>query len=830
MKKIFTNIAIAILFIGIFIPSSNVNAQQVTNPGPGDIGTCTYPGPNQQPTPNLPYKTCTDGGGTWTANPPSSQTQPTPEQKADDGGWSLSNAFFGGINDFVSGIFYGILMMMSWIVWFAGTLLNYVLDFTIVNMQKNISGLTGINVAWKIIRDLMNIVFIFLLVYEGIKLIIDQGDLKSLKNFIFGVVLASLLINFSLFFTKVLIDASNVVTLGIYTSITGPNGSAINSGLSTPITNALGVSSIYGDKAPPDIFTGRNMGKKLVMLFGSGIVILVSAFAFFAIAIMFIIRFIALVLLMMTSPIAYMGMAIPAMNSYSKEWWESLKGQLLFAPVFMVMILISITLMSSPGFIVEKDFASLMDTSEKPDFSTMGLMLNFTVIIGLIFGSIIVSKKTAASGSKYIGSATKNLTSFAGGAVFGGAARLSRNTLGRFGNSYANNQELLDRAARGDKFARAQLAVANKAATSTFDARGSSAFGKIASGAGMEKDFGKADDSKKQNFRKIREEQIKKDVDDAKKYKPNDAAVDEAKARLNSQEFKDAEEKRARERKEYLESEAYLKSDEKKKETGMEESNRKDAIALRDNDIKIKSSEDSIKKLKEDERNQAEYIKKQMEMGLLNGDELKIQEKKSSEIKEKIRRKEQELELQEMQKKNLAEFIAKREIELKNIAHEKENYMSEEKKKLIALAGGQKTKDDNGKVRKNSEGKIVDQFGNVVNENKVIENSYSQRLEARAKREEAGPAWRWSANIIGTPLSAVIPMKPKTKADRSETARQIRKLKSGKTPEQEAAEAFSKLKKAAEAKGDRTYTTEEESAPGPVAPEAKPAEETPPTA
>ena len=826
MKKIFTNIAIAILFIGIFIPSSNVNAQSPVNPGPGDIGTCTYPGPGLPPTPNIPYKICIDGGGTWTANPPSSQTTPTPEQKADDGSW-WSNAFFGGINSFVNGVFYGILWLMSWIVWFAGTLLNYILDFTIVNMQKNISGLTGINIAWKIIRDLMNIVFIFLLVYEGIKLIIDQGDLKSLKNFIFGVVLASLLINFSLFFTKVLIDASNVVTLVIYTSITGPTNSSINSGLSDPITKALGISSVYGNTAQPDVFSGKTVGPKLVMLFGSGIVILVTAFAFFAVSVMFVIRFVALILLMMTSPIAYMGMAIPAMKSYSKEWWESLKGQLLFAPIFMVMMLISITLMSSDGFIVQKDFAALLTTAEKPDFSTMGLMLNFTIIIGLIFGSIIVSKKTASSGSKYIGSATKNLTSFAGGAMFGGAARFSRNTMGRLGNSMANNQDLLDRAAKGDWSARAQLAVANKAATSTFDVRGSRAFGKIADSAGMEKDFGKADDPKKQNFRKIREEQIKKDVEDAKKYKPSDLAVDEAKAKLNSQEFKDAEARREKERKEYLNSEEYLNSDEKKKEDMMQDSNRRDTIAIRDNDIKIRSAEDRINKLKAEEKKQSDYIKSQKEMGMLPPNEEFIEERKRDQIKEKIKEAARALELQKMEQRNLKEAVAKREKELETIAHNKENFMSDEKRKLIERAGGQKIKTDKkGNPIADADNKYRDQYGNVVEKDNLIKSSYAQRTSDRADREKAGTTYRWSANILGTPLSVAIPMKPKTKADRAEIARQIRKLAEEKSAKDKMVEAAKEMAKAeAEAEAPETQAQ-----PATAATTPAPAEGTPPTA
>lgn len=155
----------------------------------------------------------------------------------------------GFLLSILKGIVLAILWLLSWILWFSGVLLNYVMDYTIVKMSANISALPGINVSWKIIRDLMNVVFIFILVYEGILLIIDKGSLQSVKKFIFGVVMASLLINFSLFFTKVLIDASNIVTTGIYNSIIGPQPPSNKSkmyGLSDPVMESLGLSSIWG--------------------------------------------------------------------------------------------------------------------------------------------------------------------------------------------------------------------------------------------------------------------------------------------------------------------------------------------------------------------------------------------------------------------------------------------------------------------------------------------------------------------------------------------------------------------------------------------------------
>ncbi|KND47993.1 MAG: hypothetical protein AB201_00100 [Parcubacteria bacterium C7867-006] len=680
----------------------------------------------------------------------------------------------------------GILSLMGWILWLSGTLLNAVMKFTIVDLSTRLEGLTGINIAWKIIRDLMNIVFIFVLVYEGIKLILNMGSLNSVKNFIFGVVLASLLINFSLFFTRVLIDGSNVITIGIYNSIVTPpavpNGFVgpiqDNYGLSDKIMSALGLQGIYGDTDLSANFGGgKGVGGILIMGLGSGIIILISSFVFFAVSIMFIIRYLTIIFLLMLSPVAYMGMALPEMKPYAKQWWDSLKGQLLFPPIFMVMMLVILTLMTSPGFITESYFSTLFNSGNSaPSFDTMNLLINFIVIIGLLITALVTAKTWASMGSKHIGNATKSLTAFTGGAIFGGAARVGRNTLGRFGNSVANNQDLLDRAAKGDRMARIQLAAANKAATSTFDTRGSRAFGKIADTAGMGKDFGKADDPKKQNFRKIREEQIKKDVDDAKKYKPNDLVVEEAKAKLNSQEFKDAEDARKREHDAYINSAEYKESPEAKKLEKDKSDNAEDKAKLkelRDKEEKMKAEIENARRVADLQRNDFE---------------------KSSKLKAKIIEDEEKLARQQDVSRKLEENIKSRESDISQYEFEKGNYMSDEKRKLIERAGGQKVKKDKqGKPKADEDGKYRDEFGNVVELDKLIKGAYAQRISDRATREEAGPMWRWSANIVGTPLSAVIPMKPKTKADRSETARQIRKLAEEKSAKDKLAEAAKQM-------------------------------------
>src|SRR5690606_9321466 len=63
------------------------------------------------------------------------------------------------------GLIFAPLTFASWLLYTAGWFLDYVVDYTVVDIAKNINDLTGINIAWSVIRDLINISFIFILLY-----------------------------------------------------------------------------------------------------------------------------------------------------------------------------------------------------------------------------------------------------------------------------------------------------------------------------------------------------------------------------------------------------------------------------------------------------------------------------------------------------------------------------------------------------------------------------------------------------------------------------------------------------------------------------------------
>ena len=75
-----------------------------------------------------------------------------------------------------------------------------------------------IPVAWAIVRDLSNIFFILVLLYIAIRMILNIGGSET-KKMVTMVIIMALLINFSMFFTEVVIDSTNILALVFYNKL-----------------------------------------------------------------------------------------------------------------------------------------------------------------------------------------------------------------------------------------------------------------------------------------------------------------------------------------------------------------------------------------------------------------------------------------------------------------------------------------------------------------------------------------------------------------------------------------------------------------------------------
>jgi hypothetical protein len=378
-----------------------------------------------------------------------------------------------------------VLPIMSLLVYASGMLLNLSIDMSVVNMADSVKS-AGINEIWAVIRDVANMGFIFMLIYTSIMTIFGKGDYqKVIRN----TIIAALLINFSLFLTKAVIDASNLVALFFYNAIS-PGGISTIKGISSSFMDVLGISNLYKGV---DAFEGS---KLVIIGVGGAVIYLITAFSFLAVAALFIIRFVILMLLMVLSPLMFIGSIIPYLKDKADMWWDALVSQSLFGPIYFMLTWVTLKIAQAMFTVGSGDLSSTgksagssigaalvgmgKDGKYVADPDAMGVLLKFIIVIAFMITSLLAAKKMA---EKVGGGITKTALGWAGGATLGLAGRAGRGTIGRLGSNVAESRTLMDRAAKGGfsgKMARLQLAAGKKAATSSFDARaikGAEAFG-----------------------------------------------------------------------------------------------------------------------------------------------------------------------------------------------------------------------------------------------------------------------------------------------------------------------------------------------------------------
>jgi len=125
---------------------------------------------------------------------------------------------------FARAFYYIFFVPTSFLFSLSGQLLDWAMGFTLDSNSYKGSGATFVEQGWKIARDIANIMFIFILLWVGIGTILGNHNVNA-KNTIKNVILVALLLNFSLFFARVVIDASNILG-GVFYNNIGVNDTA----------------------------------------------------------------------------------------------------------------------------------------------------------------------------------------------------------------------------------------------------------------------------------------------------------------------------------------------------------------------------------------------------------------------------------------------------------------------------------------------------------------------------------------------------------------------------------------------------------------------------
>jgi hypothetical protein len=382
--------------------------------------------------------------------------------------------------NFVCSITISVMEAFMYAPVFLSTVAGLVFDFSIwYSLQSGtytkFDGQVGdeglVVTGWKLVRDFTNLVFIFALFVIAFTLILNLDERADGSPFgldpkrtIARVIIMALLVNFSFFIGRTVIDITNLFGLTFYNRISAaPIVNDASSGLSgslggqttgDPATfykNFLGIRSlstnIIGQVNPQQLMLDTGQIKSsgwIIKSYDLGVYVLLYfltilsfffnlflVYIFGSIALLFFARTIGLYLGVIVSPIAFVSWTIPALQKMNfigfDDWAKQFFGLAFMAPVFLFFLYIII------------QFFNVSAVGGGSGYLAIGAEI--VVKIGIIGALLIYARKIAKDLSGKIGEAA--------GSVIAGVVGAAAIGVGGFAAGAAAGEGFFGRIAGG---------------------------------------------------------------------------------------------------------------------------------------------------------------------------------------------------------------------------------------------------------------------------------------------------------------------------------------------------------------------------------------------
>jgi hypothetical protein len=329
--------------------------------------------------------------------------------------------------------------------------INYSLD-----IAKIMKDMPLVTVGWKILLNITNLAYIFILLFVAICMILGLSSYGN-KALIARIILTAVFVNFSLFASKVVVDFSNIAALQFYNLMKSSSSSTTTpTDISEQFMKPLGLLTIFS-KANSSYSGGSAVNairldgtgdwsdywKIAILCILGSIFVITTAFVFLAGAFMFISRTLMLLFLMMFSSLAFAANVLPSTKSHFSEWSNKLVKNAMFAPIFIGLIYILVTALQASNLGKDINFARMILNGDM----TNGF-INFFMVQGAIVGVLLISAKSGVVGGEWAAAAinkrlgVKSLLNYGKNAAIGTTKGVATRTVGRAATALAESNAM----------------------------------------------------------------------------------------------------------------------------------------------------------------------------------------------------------------------------------------------------------------------------------------------------------------------------------------------------------------------------------------------------
>lgn len=325
--------------------------------------------------------------------------------------------------------------LLEFVSWFLYSIL-YVLGKFLELIVFSVAAITNFQISeslaivsagWTIVRNFANMFFIVILIVMAFATIFDVGSFGfpgyDVGSLLARFLVAALLINFSLVIGSLLVSGVDAISSVMLNGIGDFSSHILDSLKPTQFADNIGKGAITTDtaaliqKIPPIVFS---IFMLIILVVCMLIALVVS-----------IVRIPVIWLLLIFSPLAWLGSILPATKDINKKWWKEFIRWNTFMPIFLLTLYFGLTFLSGQEAILSSVALQVRPNS----LGALGFTVNtifYYFTAGLIFvgGTAMAISGGLVAGSSGLGIAQKARDAFVGGAsrvtgltAFRGAAK-----------------------------------------------------------------------------------------------------------------------------------------------------------------------------------------------------------------------------------------------------------------------------------------------------------------------------------------------------------------------------------------------------------------------
>ncbi len=319
----------------------------------------------------------------------------------EDGAGGVAGLFLGAIATLMYGIFYFTSLFLGLAIWLLGVMTSHEVYEKVLFSP---TAIYAVNIGWQLVRDFLNLFFILILIFIAISTTLGVGRFSD-KRVVFRVILAALLVNFSKPIALFIFDISNL---------------AMNFFINNIASAKINMAEVLAHKSKISNLFTMDMNNQTAYIVGISfaiIFIFILALILFILAASLVFRMIAIWVLIILSPIAFFGLALPGtvISGATQNWLRKVTNWAFFGPLLLFFLWLSLVIIgvineavvingSTLNFEITGGTNEGVEGTAQNIISTiLGIIIPYLVSIYFLFYGYDLSRQMSQNAGKSVG-------------------------------------------------------------------------------------------------------------------------------------------------------------------------------------------------------------------------------------------------------------------------------------------------------------------------------------------------------------------------------------------------------------------------------------------